>query len=829
MNTKNFIACLVVLTLLIPMKSSIKRRTPDNSQVLNAPANVPEPTGLSRLRKQGNDLYNSGQYVEAARTYEGGYETAKNSGQLQSAVRFLNNLGSARYQLFQYRNAVKAYLEARRLAGRVGDRETLVALCFNLSSLYREMGDIDAAAQSAQQGLDALGGMSADFRSKLLMQSGQIKLKQKDPAAAMVELREALKLAMQGSEPATEAQAWSELGNALLESRDPQAAEPMLLQSYRLRRLRKDPRIYNSYEKLGELRMMQGDPAAASALFSRAIDAARRVSAAALWTGYFQRGKAKLAEGRMEEAFADFGAAVSWLHRWRAEVLPADAFRVSSEVELHEVFSAYIDLGNRLDQDTGRQRFGEQAFAVAEESRTTSLRTLRAEAENLTTILPAEYWETLSRLHGAEAVLVANESADTANVRELRLKLAEMETRAGLELPPDSSDSGLGAGQVLSRTRRTLAPDAAYLGFTLGESESWLYVVTRDGFELKRLPPEAQISAMVSHFTHALAEGAPEAVSSGRSLYALLFGDASRRLVRTRVWIMALDGPLFDVPFAALVKGYQTAGGMPLYLMEEHAVEITPGVWSLLRAPASQTYGPFVGLGDPVYNRADPRFHALTQPAGRAHNSPQRPANIPVNGTELSRLAGSDREIEQCAKIWRSYGSEVILLKGTAASRENMVEALGRRPSVLHLAAHIVFPAQDSGSGMIALALRPQGGVEFLSATEIASMRIGLGLVVLNGCSSAQAAILPGAGLMGMTRAWLAAGARAVIATRWPTPDDNTELFSFFYEYLHSLARSAEPYLFARALERAQIRQLRTGGRHSGPAYWGAYFCVARN
>ena len=185
MNTKNFIACLVVLTLLIPMKSSIKRRTPDNSQVLNAPANVPEPTGLSRLRKQGNDLYNSGQYVEAARTYEGGYETAKNSGQLQSAVRFLNNLGSARYQLFQYRNAVKAYLEARRLAGRVGDRETLVALCFNLSSLYREMGDIDAAAQSAQQGLDALGGMSADFRSKLLMQSGQIKLKQKDLAAGL--------------------------------------------------------------------------------------------------------------------------------------------------------------------------------------------------------------------------------------------------------------------------------------------------------------------------------------------------------------------------------------------------------------------------------------------------------------------------------------------------------------------------------------------------------------------------------------------------------------------------------------------------------------------
>ena len=251
--------------------------------------------------------------------------------------------------------------------------------------------------------------------------------------------------------------------------------------------------------------------------------------------------------------------------------------------------------------------------------------------------------------------------------------------------------------------------------------------------------------------------------------------------------------------------------------MEEHALEITPGIWSLLRAPASGTLGPYVGFGDPVYNRADPRFRSSGKPASLA------------NGTELSRLAGSDREINQCAKIWRSYGSEVILLKGAAASRENIVEALRRGPSVLHLAAHVVFPAQDSGSGMIALTLRPQGGVDFLSATEISRMHLGLGLVVLNGCSSAQAAILPGAGLMGMTRAWLAAGAQAVIATRWPTPDDDTELFSSFYENLHSLARSAEPHPFARALERAQIRQLRTGGSHSGPAYWAAYFCVARN
>jgi CHAT domain-containing protein/tetratricopeptide (TPR) repeat protein len=836
MNAKSVLVCLAALVLLLTMRGSADRQMLDPSRGPKAPA---EPADLSQLRERGNQMFRSGRYVGAAIIYQSGYEIAKNRGDLRSAVKFLNNLGSARYQLFQHREAVKAYLEARDLARTVGDRRTFGALCVNLSSMYLEMADVDAAAQAAAQGLDALRGMDTSFKAQLLMQSARIRLKQKrDTAAAIVSLRDAVEAARMDPRMATavEAQAWSELGTALLDAGNPKVAEPALLESFRLRKLYHDERIYYSYDALGKLRMSQGDARAASLLFSREIDSARRASPAALWTGYYRRGGAELAQGRLQEAFADFGAALDWMRRWRSEVLPADAFRVSSEVALHDAFLAYIELGSRLYRETGRQEFAQRVFAVTEESRTASLRALEAESENLTAILPAEYWETLARLHRAEASLATDEAAHeaaretpdhTPALRELRLKLVELETGAGLELtPPDSSDTGWGAGQVLQRTRMALSPDAVYLGFTVGKAESWLWVVARDGFELQHLPPEAQISEMVRQFSRSVAAGAPEATSAGRNLYAQLFGGAGPRLAGKRVWIMALDGPLFELPFAALVKGYKTAGNVPLYLVEDHALQITPGVWSLLRAPAPTTSGPFVGLGDPIYNSADPRFGAHVQRASLARVSR---ANPRAEGTELARLAGSDREIEQCARIWRSQGSGVIVLKGSAASKKNVVDALRRRPSVLHLAAHMIFPAHDSGSGMVALTLRPQGGVEFLSASEIAGMRIAADLVVLNGCSSAQGTILPGAGLMGMTRAWLAAGARGVIATRWPTPDDNTELFSYFYESLHSLSRSAQPYVFARALEQAQVRQLRAGGRYSGPACWGAYFCVARN
>jgi CHAT domain-containing protein len=89
---------------------------------------------------------------------------------------------------------------------------------------------------------------------------------------------------------------------------------------------------------------------------------------------------------------------------------------------------------------------------------------------------------------------------------------------------------------------------------------------------------------------------------------------------------------------------------------------------------------------------------------------------------------------------------------------------------------------------------------------------------------------LPGAGLMGMTRAWLAAGARAVIVTRWAMTDqDDGELFRNFYEHLSALRRSQHRRSFAQLLQEAQLTELRAGGRRANPAHWAAYFCVERN
>ena len=817
------IASALLVIFVLPMV----RCTTHGAVNPNGQAHREEAPELRELRHQGNAALRAGEYHQAIQTYEAGYQKAERSGNLRSAVRFLNNLGGAHYQMFRYRDAIQAYLQARDLAASQGDKQTLGAVAFNLSSLYFDMGDLEAARESADQGLKLPGDATARFRAKLLMQCARIKGRQRNWGPAIALLENAIEASRAELDVASEAQAWNELGNSLLEWGQLSSAEHALLEAFRLRKLTHDDRLYFTYESLGHLRMLQGDPQSASAFLDRAIDVAPVVNPSSVWSIYYERGKAKLEQARLKEAFADFGNALRSARRWRAEVLPADAFRISTEVELHEVYSSYIELGSRLYAQTGRRQFAEETFTAAEENRAASLRALWA-GPDLTQRLPNEYWETLAHLFQAEAALIkAGPDADVATVRRLRLRTAEMEARAGLDFPAEPAELDGSRAGLLEQTRRALGPTEVFLGFHLGATESVLWIVTQQGFELRRLPQRAQLAGAVALFVKAVRENSPEAVVLGHQLYSKLFGGVSRRLLDRPLWVVAPDGPLFEVPFAALVEGSGSRSNMPIYVVEHHAIQIVPGISALFRTTTSDWNGPVVGVGDPIYNRADPR---LPRPLSNGTAGSRRTSvRFPPRPVELARLVGSGREIETYASIWRSQGYQPILLTGAAANRQSLMAALRRNPSVLHVAAHVLFPPKLSGSGLIALALEPQGEVELLSATEIADMRLNVGLVVLNGCSSARAETLPGAGLMGMTRAWLAAGAHAVIVTRWAASDQQAEeLFGFFYHSLSSFPGSRRRPSFAKTLQQAQLAELRAGGPHANPAYWASYFCVER-
>ena len=103
-----------------------------------------------------------------------------------------------------------------------------------------------------------------------------------------------------------------------------------------------------------------------------------------------------------------------------------------------------------------------------------------------------------------------------------------------------------------------------------------------------------------------------------------------------------------------------------------------------------------------------------------------------------------------------------------------------------------------------------------------------LDLVVLSGCSSGSGESLPAEGLMGMTRAWLAAGSRSVLATLWAVPDDQGQLLVSFYRHLAKLRERGDGWVAADALRMAQLEMLQSGNWHALPRRWGAYILAGK-
>ena len=196
-------------------------------------------------------------------------------------------------------------------------------------------------------------------------------------------------------------------------------------------------------------------------------------------------------------------------------------------------------------------------------------------------------------------------------------------------------------------------------------------------------------------------------------------------------------------------------------------------------------------------------------------------------GSSLARLVGSDREVRTAAR--ESHAATVNLLLGPRATRNDLQTAIETpSPALIHFAVHVVSPAGQPQQASLALSLK-NGIPELLNPEVIESFRLPGSLVVLSGCSSDQGKPLPGAGLVGLSRAWLVAGASAVMVSSWPTPDDSGQFFSSFYSHLDELKSGSIAQRAALALRQTQLNMLQSGsGYRTSPSFWGAFALISK-
>ena len=169
-----------------------------------------------------------------------------------------------------------------------------------------------------------------------------------------------------------------------------------------------------------------------------------------------------------------------------------------------------------------------------------------------------------------------------------------------------------------------------------------------------------------------------------------------------------------------------------------------------------------------------------------------------------------------------------IIPKATIHTQAQATETALRQLSgkgLLHIASHgFVDYSFDLFSGIVLAHSDYAAHDGLLMGYELADMNSEYDLVTLNMCDSGRGKMMAGEGLLGLTRFFLASGAKSVVMTNWKVDDSYSEKVMIPF-YQNIIKRG---YAKADALHRAKLAIIRTQnerqlphGQH--PFFWAAY------
>jgi CHAT domain-containing protein len=425
---------------------------------------------------------------------------------------------------------------------------------------------------------------------------------------------------------------------------------------------------------------------------------------------------------------------------------------------------------------------------------------------------------------------------DQTAVEALRKQMTESESRiaaigAGLEKQfPDYATLASPKPLKTEEVQKLLGADEAMVIFLAGDKESYVFAVTRDGFDWRTIPIGAKaLSDKVAAFRRGLdVEELRKSAATGKpllfdlalahELYAALIGPAEALVKDKRHLLVVPTGALTSLPFHLLVTEKPS---MPVpalkdiatyrdaaWLIKRQAVSVLPSVASLkaLRtfARKEQAAKPMVGFGDPVFDPAEraaalaARSRSLKQAAAKSRAVA---ANLqfaidkgrPTTTRAYSAIwQGAEADRAELAKALPSLLDTADELKAVAAklgapasdihlANDASETTVKRAPladyRVVYFATHGLVAGDVEGLGEPSLALTlPAKPTELddglLTASEVAQLKLNADWVVLSACNTA-AGDKPGAeALSGLARAFFYAGARALLVSHWSVASD---------------------------------------------------------
>lgn len=578
--------------------------------------------------------------------------------------------------------------------------------------------------------------------------------------------------------------------------------------------------------------------------------------------------------GNLDEARKQVEEAIGIVESLRANLL-AERLRLNYFAAKQDFYELDVDVRMRLFDLTHSEEHREAAIHASERARARSLLELLAEARaDIHKEMAPQYAE---RAHSLEREINAlTEKLIRARNLGLSKDVTTLETRFEASINEldnlhakiragNKSYAGLKQPQPLrlKQMQQLLDDDTLLLEYSLGEQRSYLWAVTRTGVESHTLPARAKVAEAVNNLRTLLTAyepPGPEEIADSylrrlresesrywrkaAELSEILLGPVSSRLRMSRIVIVA-DGALMYIPFEALplpqlrraaAHSRPQAGHVkPELLAADHEILYEPSATALalLREPRrGEASGTVAVLADPVYSTEDDRVNvdgrktppgAATSPRARALSRALRDVGetgSAVGVFKLERLRHSAEEADGI--ISAAPDGSWLGATGFKANRETALGPELRRYGVVHFATHGFFDDKHPElSGIVLSMVNERGQPEdgFLSLSDVYNMSLSADLVVLSACRTGLGKNVKGEGLIGLTRGFMHAGAKRVLASLWKVDDEATaELMKRFY---HHMLKERMPAASALKVAKTELMQEREQWR--APYFWAGF------
>lgn len=431
---------------------------------------------------------------------------------------------------------------------------------------------------------------------------------------------------------------------------------------------------------------------------------------------------------------------------------------------------------------------------------------------------------SLTDFESARAQLKSEESslpfvANAARIYDdyIRLLVAEGRSDAALAVADRSRARTLAQGLGIEEGKTALQPEmlkprqvaqetgATLLFYWLGEKQSYLWAITPAKVALFPLPAQGEIVARVQRYRNALLDAQnplDNGNEDGRALYRILVAPAAG-LVRANAPVMILaDGALNQLNFETLLApgpgpdpDRGSAHGSDVHYWIDDA--------TLLSAPSLA----MLASAKPAHAAARSLL-LLGNPSSPSEDFP----SLPLFGLEMK-------------VIQEHFDHENVAV--FASQQATPAAYLASNPgkySYIHFVSHAVSSRTDPLDSAIILSGTGASADSYkLYARDIMRHPIDARLVTLAACSGSGTRAYAGEGLVGLSWAFLRAGAQSVIGALWEVSDDSSpRLMNALYQGIE------EGQTPASALRGAKLAMLHSEGRFRAPFYWAPFQIYTR-